>query len=363
MNHSTTNLFTTVLAGGSGTRFWPKSRIDTPKQFLVLQGTRSLLQHTISRIEPLVPASCIQVVTAFHLHQKTLQQLPGLMPENILSEPVGRNTAAAIGLAALHLIAQHPDALMVVLPADHVIPDSVAFCSSVRQAAQVAQHHNMLMTLGIHPTYPATGYGYIEAGDTLLTPAAPATYRAAQFTEKPPADVATRYMTSGRHYWNCGIFVWRVATILEEIATHLPDLWQGLQTYMTALRAEASADVLLHHYKQLPNISIDYGVLERSSRVGVLPVTFAWSDVGSWRSLADLHPADQHGHVVVGHHLDRDSTGLIVYSPDQLVATIGLTDLIIVQTHDAILICPKDRDQEVRELVQALRQHGQTDLL
>lgn len=357
------NLFTTVLAGGSGTRFWPKSRVDFPKQFLILQGTQSLLQNTISRIEPLVPLSHIQVVTASHLHQQTLQQLPGLVPENILSEPVGRNTAAAIGLAACHLVEHYPDALMVVLPADHVIPDSVAFCNSVRQAAQVAQHHDILMTLGIHPTYPATGYGYIESGDMLPTPNAPSTYRVTKFSEKPPADVAARYITSGRHYWNCGIFVWQAATILEEITTHMPTLWQGLQTYMTALRAGASEDILSHHYTQLPNISIDYGVLEHSSRVGVLPVTFAWSDVGSWRSLADLHPQDENGNVVVGNHLSLDSTGLIVYSPDQLVATIGLTDLIIVQTEDAILICPKDRDQEVRGLVQALRQRGQTDFL
>lgn len=357
------NLFATVLAGGSGTRFWPKSRVNTPKQFLILQGTQSLLQHTVSRIEPLVPASRIQVVTASHLHQQTLQQLPALVPQNILSEPIGRNTSAAIGLAAIHLVARHPDALMVVLPADHVIPDRLAFCSSVRQAAQVAQHHNILMTLGVHPTYPATGYGYLEAGDTLLTPDAAAAYRVAQFSEKPPADVAARYMTSGRHYWNCGIFVWRAATILEAITTYLPDLWQGLQAYMAVLRAGANADTLFHHYARLPNISIDYGILERSSRVGVLPVTFAWSDVGSWRSLADLHPADENGNVVVGNHLSQDSTGLIVYSPDQLVATIGLTDLIIVQTHDAILICPKERDQEVRELVQALQQRGQTDFL
>ena len=357
------NLFATVLAGGSGTRFWPKSRADIPKQFLVLQGTRSLLQNTISRIEPLVPSNRIQVVTASHQHRQTLQQLPDLLPQNILSEPVGRNTAAAIGLAALQLVDHHPDALMVVLPADHVIPDSNAFCDSIRQAAQVAHHHDILMTLGIHPTYPATGYGYIEAGDTLLTPDSASTYRVAQFTEKPPADVAARYITSGRHYWNCGIFVWRAATILEEIATYLPELWQGLQAYIAALRAGENDDTLLQQYAQLPNISVDYGVLERTSRVGVLPVAFTWSDVGSWRSLADLHPADKHGNVVIGNHLSLDSTGLIVYSPDQLVATIGVSDLVIVQTNDAILICPKDRDQEVRDIVQTLQRRGQTDLL
>ncbi|MCZ6874594.1 MAG: mannose-1-phosphate guanylyltransferase [bacterium] len=357
------NLFTTVLAGGSGTRFWPKSRTDTPKQFLILQGTRSLLQNTIERILPLLPSSHIQVVTASHQHQKTLQQLPELLPENILSEPIGRNTAAAVGLAAIHLIANDPEAIMVVLPADHVIPDSLAFCTTIRQAVEVVQQHNVLMTLGIHPTYPATGYGYIESGDSLTTPNVPTACQVTQFTEKPAADVAAHYVTSGRHYWNCGIFIWQAATILEEIATHLPDLWQGLQTYSAALQAGASADILYQHYAQLPNISIDYGVLERSSRVGVLPVTFAWSDVGSWRSLADLHAADENGNVVVGNHLSQDSTGLIVYSPNKLVATIGLTDLIIVQTDDALLICPKNRDQEVRDLVAALQQRGQTDYL
>ncbi len=357
------NLYATILAGGSGTRFWPKSRTDVPKQFLVLQGAHSLLQNTIRRITPFIPSSHIQVVTAAHLRLQTLQQLPELIPDNILSEPVGRNTAAAVGLAATHLVAHDPDALMVVLPADHVIPDHTAFCTSIRQAAQVAQHHNVMMTLGMHPTYPATGYGYIESGAALSTPDVPSAHRVIQFTEKPPADVAADFVASDRHYWNGGIFVWRAATILEEITTYLPDLWQGLQTYSAALQAGASADMLYRHYSQLPNISIDYGVLERSSRVGVLPVTFAWSDVGSWRSLADLHPADDQRNVVIGNHLGRDSTGLIVYSPDKLVATIGLTDLIIVQTDDVLMICPKDRDQEVRDLVEALQQRGQTDHL
>jgi mannose-1-phosphate guanylyltransferase len=356
-------LYAAILAGGSGTRFWPKSRTDFPKQFLILHGTHSLLQNTVERITPLIPPSHIHVVTGAHLQAQTLAQLPELPPANVLSEPLGRNTAAAVGLAATHLVAQDPKAIMVILPADHVIPDHTAFGTSVRQAVEAVQRHDVLMTLGVHPTYPATGYGYIRAGTSLATPAAPLACQVAQFTEKPSAEVAARFVASGQYYWNCGIFVWRATTILAELQAYLPDLWQGLQAYTTAQRTGASTEVLYQYYAQLRSISIDHGVLEHSSRVGVLPVTFAWSDVGSWRSLGDLHSPDHHGNVVLGSHLGRDSTGLVIYSPNKLVATIGLTDLIIVQTDDVLLICPKGRDQEVRDLVETLRQGQQTEYL
>lgn len=359
----TLNLYATILAGGSGTRFWPKSRTAFPKQFLCLEGTGSLLQHTVERVASVMPVDRVLVVTGTHLQRQTLAQLPTLPPANVLSEPLGRNTTAAIGWAALHLVAHDPEAIMVVLPADHVIPDSAAFCTSVQHAAAVAQQHDVLMTLGVRPTYPATGYGYIKAGTSLATSTASAAYNVAQFVEKPCADVATRFVISGHYFWNCGIFVWRARTLLEELQAYLPDLLDGLQAYMAAIHAGASPEVLHQHYSQLHSISIDYGVLERSSRVGVLPVTWAWSDVGSWRSLADLHPSDADGNVVVGTHVGRDSSGLVIYSPDKLVATVGVTDLVIVQTEDVLLICPKDRDQEVRDLVNALEQRGRTEYL
>lgn len=357
------NLYATILAGGSGTRFWPKSRAAFPKQFLALEGEYSLLQNTVRRIAPLIPPSRVQVVTGTHLHAQTRAQLPELPQANILGEPLGRNTAAAVGLAATHLVTDDPDAIMVVLPADHVIPDHTSFCTSLRQAADVTQHHDVLMTLGVHPTYPSTGYGYIKAGPPLSATTASLAYQVDRFVEKPPADMAAEFVASGGYYWNCGIFVWRARTILDEIRTYLPDLWSGLQVYLTAMRTGANAEALYQHYSQLPSISIDYGVLERSSQVGVLPVTFAWSDVGSWRSLADLHPPDNEGNVVIGNHLGHDSTGLVIYSPDKLVATIGVTDLVIVHTDDAILVCSKDREQEVRELVNVLQQRNLTEYL
>jgi mannose-1-phosphate guanylyltransferase len=356
-------LYATILAGGSGTRFWPKSRANLPKQFLALQGALSLLQQTVHRIMPLIPPAHIYIVTAEHLCTQTLAQLPELSPRNVLSEPVGRNTAAAVGLAAKQLVSSDPEAVMIVLPADHSIPDDVAFRTSLHRAAEVVQHHDVLMTLGVKPTFPATGYGYIQMGELLPTPGGSAAHRAKRFIEKPPAATATGFVSSGEYVWNCGIFVWRASTILQEIRTYLPALWQGLETYWLALQTPLQTEELHRCYLQMPSISIDYGVLEHSPRVGVLPVEFAWNDVGSWRALTDLSPTDAAGNTVVGKHLGHDSTNLIIYSPDRLIATIGVHDLIIVSTDDALLICPKDRDQDVRELVKMLQQRGHTEYL
>ena len=222
--HNGMNLYAIILAGGSGTRFWPVSRAHFPKQFLVLQGTQSLLQATASRIAPLIPPSRIYVVTAAHLQAPTMSQLPEVPSANILSEPVGRNTAAAVGLAAWHLMALDPEAMLVVLPADHAIADRTAFCESLQQAARAAAHANVLMTLGVQPTYPATGYGYIKVGDSLAVPTVPLACQATQFTEKPPAEVAAQFVASQQYLWNCGIFVWRAAAIVEELSTHMPEL-------------------------------------------------------------------------------------------------------------------------------------------
>jgi mannose-1-phosphate guanylyltransferase len=356
-------LYAIILAGGSGTRFWPVSRTHLPKQFLTLRGTQSLLQATASRITPLIPPSRLYVVTAAHLQVPTVSQLPEVPAANILSEPLGRNTAAAIGLAAWQLGMVDPEAMLVILPADHAIEDGAAFCESLQQAAQAAAHADVLMTLGVQPSYPATGYGYIKVGDSLAIPTAPLARQALQFIEKPPAQVAEQYVASQQYLWNCGIFVWRAATIVAELTTHMPELAHKLTAYVQALQAGADAETLTASYAQLPNVPIDIGVLEKSTRVGVLPVTWAWSDVGSWRALADLHPPNESGNIALGQHIGRDTTGVIVYSPERLVATIGVSDLIIVQTDDVLLICAKDRDQEVRDIVQHLQQQGRTTYL
>jgi mannose-1-phosphate guanylyltransferase len=330
---------------------------------LVLHGTQSLLQNTVARIAPLIPPQRTIVVTAESQLSQTATQLPHVPVANLLAEPLGRNTAAAVALAACHLQQRDPEAIMVVLPADHAIADGDAFCASLQHAVAAAQQHDVLMTLGVQPTYAATGYGYIKVGEPLPTADPPPVHKAAQFIEKPAADVAATMVASKQYLWNCGIFVWKVATIIQELRLHLPELWQTLQAYLATAQADTRSEVLQQQYAQLLSVSIDNGVLERSARVGVLPVTFAWSDVGSWRALADLHPADNAGNVVVGQHLGRDTTGLVVYSPDKLIATIGLSNLIVVHTDDVVLICPKERDQEIRDLVAMLRQRGQTDHL
>ncbi len=357
------NLYATILAGGSGTRFWPVSREHLPKQFLVLQGTHSLLQETLQRIAPLIPLQRTFIITAQHQQPQTVQQLPQLAADHILMEPLGRNTAAAVALAAWHLRSLDPEAIMVVLPADHAIPGHDAFCASLQLAATVAEQRDMLMTLGVQPTYPATGYGYINVGEALNVPAAEGAHKVIEFQEKPDVQVASAMVESGNYLWNCGIFVWRAATIARELQTYLPELWAGIEAYGAAWRAGASDDALHQQYAELPSIPIDKGVLERSAHVGVVPVSWAWSDVGSWRSLSDLHPADAEGNVVVGQHLGQGSTDLIVYSPDKLVATIGLSNLIIVQTDDMVLICDKEHDQDVRNFVTMLQRRGQTQYL
>lgn len=356
-------LYATILAGGSGTRFWPQSRANLPKQFLVLQGTQSLLQNTVKRIELLIPAERTLVVTAAHQRSETARQLPHVPSANILAEPLARNTSAAVALAAWHLLTMDPDAMMIVLPADHAIADRDAFCGCLQQAAIAAQHHSILMTLGVRPTYAATGYGYIKTGAALSTPHAPDARQAVQFAEKPNADAASRMVKSGDFLWNCGIFIWQAATIARELQRYLPDLWNGVQAYGAAWQAGADSETLYQHYAQLPSISVDYGVLEKSDHVGVIPASFDWSDVGSWRALTDLHPTDGNGNVIVGNHVGQDSANLIVYSPDKLVATVGVSNLIIVQTDDVLLICDKERDQDVKNFIEMLKQQGQTDYL
>jgi len=357
------NLYATILAGGSGTRFWPLSRANLPKQFLVLQGTQSLLQETVQRIASLIPLPQTFIVTAKHQQAQTAEQLPQLPSEHILTEPLGRNTAAAVALAAWYVLSLDAEAIMAVLPADHAIMDHKAFCDSLRLAAVVAQQRDMLMTLGVQPTFPATGYGYINVGESLDIPNAPGAHKVVQFTEKPNAQVASTMLASGDYLWNCGIFVWRAAAIARALRTYLPDLWAGIEAYGAAWRAGAGDDDLYQLYAELPSISIDNGVLEHSTHVGVVPVSWAWSDVGSWRSLRDLQPADADGNVVIGQHLGHGSADLVVYSPHKLVATIGVTNLIIVQTDDMILICDKERDQEVRDVVAMLQRQGQTQYL
>jgi mannose-1-phosphate guanylyltransferase/mannose-6-phosphate isomerase len=354
------HLYAVVLAGGSGTRFWPLSRELYPKQLLKVLSNRTLIQQTVHRVRPIVPAERTLVVTgAGHVDGIRIQLdgADGVPKENILVEPMGRNTAAAIGWAAAAVRRKDPDGIMLVMPADHVIPDETKFLKTVALGVQVALA-GKLVTFGIKPTRPETGYGYIKAVGRrpLLAQGGLKALAVARFVEKPDLPTATRYLRAGGFYWNSGIFVWRAGTILEEMAATLPKLARGLTRMDKAFGTADETSALERFYKQAEAISIDHGVLQKSRRAAVIPALFRWSDVGNWSSLNDVADSDRHGNIRIGRIVDLGSRDSVLYGEHRLVATIGLKDMVVVDTADATLVCPKDRAQDVKQVVELLRQ-------
>ncbi|MBE3574335.1 MAG: mannose-1-phosphate guanylyltransferase [Firmicutes bacterium] len=369
------------MAGGKGERLWPKSRRSLPKQLLNFSGPGSLIQQTAARIAPLVPPELTFVITGSEYAEASARQLPGLPPENILVEPMGRNTAPCVGLASVVLEHRYPgeDLVMVVLPADHVIRNDVSFREVLAAAISWAQAGPYLVTLGLWPTRPETGYGYIRMGEVLPPrPSEPgqleaplervrtdgrAAYRVEAFIEKPNRIVAQRLLADGRHLWNSGMFVWRLSVIREEIAHHLPELDQSLRRIARAWPTLQRQQVLRQEYDRMPSVSIDYGIMEKAERIIVIPGDFGWDDAGSWTALERLFAADDAGNVVQGKHVGLDTEDCIIYSEDKLVATIGLSGLVVVQAGDALLVCPKERAQDVKQLLQRLKEEGRESYL
>jgi len=347
-------LYAVIMAGGSGTRFWPLSRRRRPKQLLKLSQPHSLLQQTVARLQPLIPYERIIIITTGEQAEQVCQQLPQIPRDNILVEPQGRNTAPAIALAAFYLRQRDPQAVMAVLPADHLIKKTEAFRSLLGSAAQLAAQEDCLITLGIKPDHPHTGYGYIVCGEKLGD-----CYRVKSFVEKPPLEEAERLLAAGGALWNSGMFVWRVETILAALQQHLPNLYQQLAGFKGDWNPQGLAEI----YPRLPAVSIDYGVMEKTTQVVVFPADLGWSDLGSWASLGELFPADEQGNISHGRLLALDSHGLTVYSPDKLVAGLGVEDLIIVDTGDVLLVCAKERAQEVKKLVELLEEKGGREYL
>jgi mannose-1-phosphate guanylyltransferase len=289
--------------------------------------------------------------------------LPQLPAENFLFEPVGRNTAACVAWAALWVRQRTSDAVMAVLPADHLIRHEAEFLRVIEVAAVVAQPLNRLVTIGIQPTHPETGYGYIRTSGDRLQVDGRAVFRVAQFVEKPSRHTAEQFLAEGTYVWNSGMFVWRADSIWHEISRHLPQLTHDLVPLAERMTADTMEDVLNDVYPRLPSVSIDVGVMERAQDVWVVPADIGWSDVGSWRALGELLDADAHGNVVIGEQRGIDTAGCFIHSPSKLVATIGLNDLVVIETNDVLLICPKERDQDVRKLVELLEREGRHDLL
>ena len=351
------------MAGGSGTRFWPQSRKEMPKQFLTVTGDRSLIQSTFDRCQPDIPAKRFWVVTNAVQAEATRLQLPEIPDSHILEEPCGRNTAPCIGLAAIQLLAEDPDAVMVVMPADHVISPSAEFRKAIGHATRlIEQDPSRLVLFGVRPSYPATGFGYIEQGEPLEGEG-PGTH-VASFREKPDAETAQQYVDSGRFFWNCGIFVWRADTILNCLKEHEPEIHACLQTLAPQVGTDQWPQTLADEFPQMKSISIDHSVLERAENICLLEAPFGWDDVGSWHALERLHPQDVHGNTIVGRHAGVDTTGCIIRGePNHLIASLGVKDLIIVQTKDATYVASRHDEDGIRRLIEQLRESGHDQFL
>lgn len=346
-----------ILAGGSGTRFWPLSREEYPKQLLKIFGNQTLIQATLSRISDLIPLKQVYIVTNPQQAEQIRFQLPPAFGNgpHFISEPVGRNTAAAIGLSAIFLRKKFHEETMVVLSADHFIRNVQGFIDALLLGETLAKKH-YLVTLGARPTRPETAYGYIQKGNPFNDH--PGASSVERFIEKPDLETAERHLKDGNTLWNTGIFVWKVSTILGEIGRCLPALSEGLRMIEEKIGTAEEEETLRRIYPQLPSISIDYAVLEKSDRLAVIPCHMGWEDVGSWNALDEVLPKDGDGNIVTGNVVNIGSRDTIVYGDKRVIAVVGLNDVVVADTDDATLICSKEKAQEVKKVVEALKKRN-----
>ena len=347
-------LVAVVMAGGRGTRFWPRSRNARPKQFLAIVGTETLLHQTVRRLDGHISPDHIFVVTTEDLAEETRRMLPELPSENVIVEPEGRNTAPCLALALVEIERKFPHAVMAVLSADHWIGDRELFLEDLDTAVKHAAWERELVTFGIRPTYPEIGYGYIESeghGPVLKVKA---------FREKPPVEVAVQYLESGRHFWNAGMFVWTLEDFRAGLQQHAPEVLAPLDAWM---KAGADPAALMAAYRQLPKLAIDVALMERAQSVAVVPTRFRWSDVGSWPAAIEFQEPDAEGNVSQGETLLIDTHNCAFFGGKRLIAASGVEDLIVVDADDALLLCRRDRAQSVKQIVERLKAEGREDLL
>ena len=358
-------LHAVIMAGGSGTRLWPESRAERPKQLLRIQAERSMLQQSVDRLGDLVPPERILIATTEQLAGRAHDQLSQLPREAILAEPCPRNTAPCIGLAAIRLLREDPEAVMAVMPADQVIEPAERFQAAIGLAeGLVNEDPRRLITFGIRPTYPSQGFGYIEQGEPPETGISSPLARVncvARFHEKPDAETAARYITAGNYLWNAGIFIWKAATILEALARYEPAMHDHLQAIAAAAERPDSADVLRREFAAMDKKPIDRAVMERTTEAVVIEAPFDWDDVGSWRALERLRPPDAAGNLLdAARHVAIDTTGTILRSqdPNHVVALVGVKDLIVIVTPDATLVARKDCEESIRKVIEQLESRG-----
>lgn len=358
-------IYGVIMAGGGGTRFWPLSRQELPKQFLNLTGKDILVNETFDRLKQVVNAENIFVVTNSHHTDKTLDMMEGrIKKSHILSEPEARNTSACIGFAAMEILKKHGDGIMCIMPSDHYILDEKCYADTIRQGARLAEDEDILVTVGILPEYPATGYGYIKCNDVVQGTDHNDSHRIVEeFVEKPAEDLAKRYLAEGCYFWNSGMFIWKASLIMKYFKRLLPDIYEYLEIIGNAMGTADERKVIEEVYPKIPKISIDYGIMERAHPVAMLEGRFGWNDVGSLEALEILHKKDEKGNVPIGKSVLVDTERTICYSKEKLVVAAYVEDLIVVESKDAVLVCPKEKAQEVRKIVEFLEKHGQTEYL
>jgi len=350
-----------IMAGGKGERFWPRSRTSLPKQFLSLTDDgKTMIQLTVERIRPLVDLEDIYISTNSAYKSLVVEQLPGLPEQNILCEPIGRNTAPCIGLGAIHISQKYEDAIMIVLPSDHLIKYNDIFINTFTQSCKVAEKADNLVTIGITPNYPETGYGYIKYDNAKEDGDA---YKVDKFVEKPSLEVALKYIESGNYLWNSGMFAWKISTILDNFKKYMPATYDGLMKIKAAIGTDVENKVLEAEFPNLESQSVDYGIMEKAKNIYILSGNFGWDDVGSWLAIGRIKNVNQDNNVVSGNVVTVNTQNCIIEGSKKLIATVGLRDIIIVDTPDAILISTKENSGEIKQILAKLRETKKEEYL
>ena len=363
-------VYAVIMAGGGGTRFWPWSRAERPKQVLPIVTSRSMIWETVDRLRPFIAPEHILIVTARSQADTLHREVPQIPESNLLLEPVGRNTAPCLCLAALHIQRKSPQAVMVALPADHFISDRRGFLRTLRTAVRFAATQNILITLGVRPSEPETGYGYIQKGEPLGIAQGTPLFRAKAFREKPTLPKARVYLRRGDYFWNSGIFIWQAGVFLDAVKKFLPRLYEEMIPLRNSLGTSRERKTLEKIYARAQSVSVDYGIMEKADNVALLEAQFSWNDVGSWAALGKIWPEDEKGNVLSGgltpgrrRILAIDSAGCLIRGEEKLIAVIGLKDTIVVEAGNAFLVCPRERAQEVRRVLEELKQRGWKEYL
>jgi len=349
------NIYTLIMAGGSGTRFWPRSKTQKPKQYLNLFGEKSLLQDTIDRFATFTGYDKIYIVSSATQAEVLEAQTPMLPKENLIYEPVGKNTLPCIGLAAMYAELEDPDGIMVVSPSDHLITNNELFKDTVLAAAKIADERNGIVTLGITPTYPATGYGYVKTAENITGDEKIPQFKVERFVEKPNEETATEYLKQGGFYWNSGLFIFKVKVFLEAVQQFAPELYADLKKIQAELGQPSYPQTLDTIYRAVQNISVDYGIMEHAQNIYLVEGNFDWNDLGSWESVYLTDNKGENGNAGSGETLILDTKNSYVHADNSLVAVVGLEDVIVVQDGNTVLVCKRDKAEEVKKIVDQLK--------